>query len=1339
MIENIIHQNSKYSFEESDKSFFFGRSMELPLVNNFFRGFVIDSFVNILEQIMVGVSMKETLLLVGETGTGKTTVVQNVAHVIGKKLHVFNMSQNTDSTDLMGGFKPIDSKLLLKPLYISFLELFNTLFDQHKNKDFINSLISVYNKNKSSDFFKCIEHGLISIEKSINKKLKKNKENTLFQEYKSNFEDLKAKFSESREKIKKADKSFIFKFIEGKLVQSIKNGDWILLDEINLAPEDVLNKVISIIDKTVLLTEKADVENIKIHPEFRMFCCMNPHHSSAGKKQLNPILRSKMTEIFVDELNKPKDILPIVEINLPDMIEREYILKITTFYLEIKEKIKNLQIHYGTKKPSIGLRNLVRALKYVNAALTNEEVTFGTKRALYEALILNFTTQVDEESKEIMIEMIKDIVFSKNLPNKDNMSSLKFSNSAKKSQYILFENYAIKRGKFHPVKDLGADKNWEEKFIMTSTFRKLVKTFASIICCTNYAILIEGPTSSGKTSTIEYLAKKTNNKCIRINNHEHTDIEEYIGSYIPDSKGKLVFQEGLLVEAVKNGYWVILDELNLAPSEVLEALNRLLDDNNELFIVETQEVIKAHPKFRLFATQNPTEGYGGRKELSEAFKNRFIILHAEEIPHKELSTIVHKRCGIAESHAKILVKIMQDLQFFRSESSTFRGNDSIITVRDLLKWASRDFITVEDLLHEGYILLAERMREASDRAFVKKIIEKGRNIKLDMDGHYEKYFNQHLSGLFDLNSDDLLEELGMKSVIVTKTLKKLAVIVHKCYMNKEPVLLVGETGCGKTTICQLLALHMNRKLFSINVHQNTETSDFIGCMRTKRDKISNIENLNKLILEIIEDLNSGTKELEEIKSQISDKLNALKISVKKYSKILKILKHINNQDKKEEISDKINESNKLLVNIKSIFEWQDGVLINAMQEGGLLLIDEISLANDSVLERLNSVFETERTLILAEKASSTAIKIVGGEGFGIVSTMNPSGDFGKKELSPALRNRMTEIWVESYFDQVELHYYAGFLRSGQISELKSDIVMKESDLYVIIKEKLQKTIVAQDLFKVIVYYNFILTEKYNLTRKKLSIRDVLNFIEFYEKSEDIEEIKRFTEAVKLVIIDGIGIDALNNKEEILNKLDKFVSNLHTDSEMDLGEELQVTYNTEKFGISPYFLQNCMQEVKNDHFSFEATKHNVVKILRGLRLGKPILLEGPPGVGKTSTVEHIAKAIGKKMIRINLSEHTDMMDLLGSEYPIPVSSSSANSEDITFQWCDGALLTAIKNGYWFLLDEMNLAHQSVLEGLNAILDHRKTVYIPELNKEFKCHPDFAIFASQNPIEHGIGRK
>jgi midasin len=58
-----------------------------------------------------------------------------------------------------------------------------------------------------------------------------------------------------------------------------------------------------------------------------------------------------------------------------------------------------------------------------------------------------------------------------------------------------------------------------------------------------------------------------------------------------------------------------------------------------------------------------------------------------------------------------------------------------------------------------------------------------------------------------------------------------------------------------------------------------------------------------------------------------------------------------------------------------VFEWHDGILVEAMRDGGLLLIDEISLANDSVLERLNSVLERERTLTLTEQSAAEAIKI----------------------------------------------------------------------------------------------------------------------------------------------------------------------------------------------------------------------------------------------------------------------------------------------------------------------------------------------------------------------------
>ena len=52
------------------------------------------------------------------------------------------------------------------------------------------------------------------------------------------------------------------------------------------------------------------------------------------------------------------------------------------------------------------------------------------------------------------------------------------------------------------------------------------------------------------------------------------NVQEYLGSYVTDASGRLVFQEGALLTALRRGQWLVLDELNLAPSEVLEALNR---------------------------------------------------------------------------------------------------------------------------------------------------------------------------------------------------------------------------------------------------------------------------------------------------------------------------------------------------------------------------------------------------------------------------------------------------------------------------------------------------------------------------------------------------------------------------------------------------------------------------------------------------------------------------------------------------------------------------------------------------------------------------------------------
>jgi midasin len=73
----------------------------------------------------------------------------------------------------------------------------------------------------------------------------------------------------------------------------------------------------------------------------------------------------------------------------------------------------------------------------------------------------------------------------------------------------------------------------------------------------------------GKTTLVEYMAARCGHHVVRINNHEHTDVQEYTGAFATDASGSLSFLDGILVCALKRGHWVILDELNLAPSDVL--------------------------------------------------------------------------------------------------------------------------------------------------------------------------------------------------------------------------------------------------------------------------------------------------------------------------------------------------------------------------------------------------------------------------------------------------------------------------------------------------------------------------------------------------------------------------------------------------------------------------------------------------------------------------------------------------------------------------------------------------------------------------------------------------
>jgi len=974
-------------------------------------------------------------------------------------------------------------------------------------------------------------------------------------------------------------------------------------------------------------------------------------------------------------------------------------------------------------------------------------------------------------------------------------------------------------------------------FILTPSCQLNLRNIVRAAAPHRYPILLQGPTSAGKTSMIEYLAASTGHEFVRINNHAHTDVQEYLGGYASDRFGKLVFCEGPLVKALRGGHWLVLDELNLAPSEVLEMLNRLLDDNRELLIPETQETVKPHPHFMLFATQNPAGGaYGGRKMMSRAFRNRFLEVHVDDIPHEELKEMIEKRCKIPPSRAERIVGVMRELHRRRQRSNVFAGRHAFVTPRDLFKWADRIAAAATDsydlMAQEGYMLLAEGLRRKEEKECVQDVLQKIVKVSVDIPTLYSGGWDLDVGAMLSGRparasaNTDVAQGGAFEGLVHTKSAKRLLRLVARCMRFQEPVLLVGETGTGKTTVCQAFATALGNKLHIVNCHQNSETSDLIGGFRPIRGKDAAIARFRSLLeryytlvreawapvrstadgtdasngvhksaddsMQVEDesglpttkskkntDSDSASEEEEEkmppmpigalpqesqewlsrgevstddgapsnmpsegwiSRADVMDLIGQFENSWESVHPLLKQLSRCHAAaeaaaEDNAEVTEidgaaKVPQQLKALAlqveeqvpNCRALFTWYDGPLVTAMRDGDLLLIDEISLADDSVLERLNSVLEPSRTLTIAEKGGEV---IVAHAEFRVLATMNPGGDFGKKELSPALRNRFTEIWIDAISDMDDL-------RSILAAHLKPSLMQ------------------TGDGDRLLKFWGWIIAKDGGAMRRLLSLRDLLSWTHFMNMAQEqgLNRTLGFLHGASMVLLDGLGVGdgssdrrARSLRDECYAFLlqmipeDERVANLGSTTELISGAQ-KVTTSATAFGMHPFHIPMGPEpEVSSFSMTAPTTSQNLVRVLRGLQLKRPILLEGSPGVGKTTLIQALASVTGHRLVRINLSDQTDMMDLLGTDLPV----DGGGGGGAQFAWSDGVFLSALKAGDWVLLDELNLASQSVLEGLNACLDHRAEVYLPELGQTFACPPSFRIFAAQNPLHQGGGRK
>ncbi|KAL0229956.1 hypothetical protein PCE1_003520 [Barthelona sp. PCE] len=1282
-----------------------------------------DSAKITLERLSFCVKENTPALLVGETGEGKTTLVQYLSGIHNTHLNVINCSFQSDSSTFIGGFKPrsIENEM------VALVEQFKLTLDEgslicsQANVEGCDELFQFSLSQLKSDIplkqkLAVIDQTCIILNEVFSMHIEGN--TTTPQHLLAVVRTMASKFnthlaSSSKLRSDSANSALHFGFVEGLLLEAIKKGEWVLLDEINLSTTETLNRLIEFIDtdcQAVSVWEAGSLEKIPKHPNFRVFACMNPP-TDVGKRALSDSVRYLFNEIYVPRLIQQDSLELLAQALLRTVnISNNICRKCALFYIEC-HKLATEGSLFTTDglPPTFSIRTLSRALRHCSKLAG----VYGKYRALHDGIQMTFFGTLNDESRRLLYASLGSIVFN----TSELRNAIKTPPNVTQAHRVFNTAATIVERCAIPLGELPVKEDSSLKFIRTATVRRNLTKVAMAIGNSSYPILLEGPTSAGKTSLITYIAALTGHTLLRINNHEHTDIQEYLGYYTSDAEGCLVWKDGLLVQALKNGWWIILDELNLAPTDVLEALNRLLDDNRELFIPETNEIVRPKSSFLLFATQNPSGIYGGRKTLSRALRGRFIEIHVPELPAVELKTIIEKRCVIAPSWAELLLNVLLELEIQRSTGSLFMGRHGFITLRDLFRWADRAKHTATtrvELMIDGYLLLAERLRTDKEKDVIYAALCKVFSKEFDRDLLYlpqsytsERVLSKHLEDIEDTLSAFNETIPPSRQMILTATLSRLYELINRAINNNESVLLVGPTGLGKTSVVQLYASLKKQAVHILNCHKHTESADFLGSLKPRR-----------------------------VASEVYDRIDTLAVEygIKRGSESMVDFVHHLITCSEDAEDDKTGELHELLQEVNAFFVWENGPLTNSMINGEIFLIDEISLADDSVLERLNPVLERERVLVLPEAVttdnSDGVIKC--HDKFGLVATMNPGGDFGKRELSPALRNRFTEIWVSEITTEEEFRLFAKhrmrFLKEYQ--QAATDILVCAMMTF----KRVSPDAVTS------------LRDILGMANGVLTWMQTLEFDLSY-KSYDERLCVCILHAIYMVLLDGIsvrmGLDAQTGREIAKTTINAIKDEIEKIEECELKEpfiaalerKTSITLDGYKFGTEP-FLFSCRPNrngLKSFTLNCPTVQHNLVGLLRALSLNAPILLEGSPGVGKTSLVMTIASVMRKRITRLNLSSETDLMDLLGSFYP------TVRDGHQCYDFIEGPLLQAVRNGHWVILDELNLASQTVLEGINSLLDHRQSLYIVELDKVVTAKQGFQLFATQNPLHEGGGRK
>ena len=256
----------------------------------------------------------------------------------------------------------------------------------------------------------------------------------------------------------------------------------------------------------------------------------------------------------------------------------------------------------------------------------------------------------------------------------------------------------------------------------------------------NRRVMVQGFHGTGKSTHIEQIAARLNWPCVRINLDSHISRIDLLGKdaiKLNDGKQITEFQEGLLPWSIQNPVALVFDEYDAGRPDVMFVIQRILEVEGKLTLLDQNKILEPHNSFRLFATTNTvglgdmTGLYHGTQQINQGQMDRWHILATLNYlnPDQEFKVVMSKLSNLKGAKNQDIVKNMIKLANLTRAGFANGDISTLMSPRTVISWG-QNFRIFKDIVSSFKLTFLNKCDEV-EKSIISEYFQRCFDLEID--------------------------------------------------------------------------------------------------------------------------------------------------------------------------------------------------------------------------------------------------------------------------------------------------------------------------------------------------------------------------------------------------------------------------------------------------------------------------------------------------------------------------------------------------------------------------------------------------------------------------------